>query len=185
MAKIKEKQLTNGGKRGLLNDDPFSTKEPASRPSKKAKLLDDRTVIVNELRNEVLNLYTDREALAKAKVIQAYFNDRAADIAALGFRVIRIPVPGAIFQNDRDVYRSYTNSLAVNGHVIVPRYVAPGGDDIAAPNGKYFDASLTAKYEAEVIRAYQSLGYKFTWVDSDDLIYRGGAVHCTTMQIPR
>jgi protein KRI1 len=41
MAKTKEKQLTNGGKRGLLNDDPFSTEKPASRPSKKAKLLDD------------------------------------------------------------------------------------------------------------------------------------------------
>lgn len=41
MAKTKEKTSTNGGKRGLLNDDPFSTKEPTSRPSKKAKLLDD------------------------------------------------------------------------------------------------------------------------------------------------
>jgi hypothetical protein len=40
MAKTKEKKLTNGGKRGLLNDDPFST-EKSSRPSKKAKLLDD------------------------------------------------------------------------------------------------------------------------------------------------
>lgn len=41
MAKTKEKHSTNGGKRGLLSDDPFATKDSASRPSKKAKLLDD------------------------------------------------------------------------------------------------------------------------------------------------
>jgi protein KRI1 len=41
MAKSKEKSAANGGKRGLLSDDPFSTKDSTSRPSKKAKLLDD------------------------------------------------------------------------------------------------------------------------------------------------
>ncbi|KAH8712152.1 KRI1-like family C-terminal-domain-containing protein [Phaeosphaeriaceae sp. PMI808] len=41
MAKTKEKDSTNGVKRGLLNDDPFCSKNEKSRPSKKAKLLDD------------------------------------------------------------------------------------------------------------------------------------------------
>ncbi|KAH7411942.1 KRI1-like family C-terminal-domain-containing protein [Phaeosphaeria sp. MPI-PUGE-AT-0046c] len=41
MAKSKDTHAANGGKRGLLNDDPFSTKESTARPSKKAKLLDD------------------------------------------------------------------------------------------------------------------------------------------------
>jgi hypothetical protein len=41
MARTKEKQPTNGAKRHLLNDDPFALKSIASRPSKKAKLLDD------------------------------------------------------------------------------------------------------------------------------------------------
>ncbi|MBC7658911.1 MAG: agmatine deiminase family protein [Chitinophagaceae bacterium] len=150
-----------------------------------AKFLDNKTVIVNELRDEDLSLYTNAQALARAKVIKKYFDARAADIKALGYTVIRIPVPGAIFQNGQEVYRSYTNSLAVNGNIIVPRYVAPNTPDVAADNGLYFDQSLLPKYEEEVRSVYEKAGYKFTWVVSDDLIYVGGAVHCTTMQVPR
>jgi protein KRI1 len=41
MARTKDKQQTNGAKRHLLNDDPFAMQTIASRPAKKAKLLDD------------------------------------------------------------------------------------------------------------------------------------------------
>jgi protein KRI1 len=41
MAKTKEKQAANGAKRHLLNDDPFALQKESSRPTKKAKLLDD------------------------------------------------------------------------------------------------------------------------------------------------
>jgi hypothetical protein len=41
MARTKERQTTHSGKRGLLNDDPFSTTVSKDRPAKKAKLLDD------------------------------------------------------------------------------------------------------------------------------------------------
>ncbi|KAH4353628.1 hypothetical protein HBH98_008110 [Parastagonospora nodorum] len=41
MPRTKDKQATNGGKRHLLNDDPFALQKESSRPTKKAKLLDD------------------------------------------------------------------------------------------------------------------------------------------------
>ncbi|RYZ47397.1 MAG: hypothetical protein EOP07_26990 [Proteobacteria bacterium] len=147
-----------------------------------AKFLDDDNVIVSELREEVMALYTNKADLQKARNMQVYLDTRASEIEAMGFNVIRIPAPGPIFRND-ETYRSYTNSLTVSGSVIVPRYVTPGSDTIAV-NGLYFDQALLAKYEAEVRKVYESFGYKFTWVNSDDLIYTGGAVHCTTMQIP-
>ncbi|KAF1918065.1 KRI1-like family C-terminal-domain-containing protein [Ampelomyces quisqualis] len=40
MAKTTQKQRATGSKRGLLDDDPFSSGKTTSRPSKKAKLLD-------------------------------------------------------------------------------------------------------------------------------------------------
>jgi agmatine/peptidylarginine deiminase len=115
--------------------------------------------------------------------MQNYLDTRAAEIEAMGFNVIRIPAPGPIFRSD-DTFRSYTNSLTVNGNVIVPRYVTPASDTISTESGDYFDQALLSKYEREVRKVYEKFGYKFTWVDSDGLIYRGGAVHCTTMQIP-
>jgi agmatine/peptidylarginine deiminase len=148
-----------------------------------AKFLDDDNVIVSELREEVMGLYTTKADLQKARNMQAYLEARAVEIKAMGFNVIRIPAPGPIFRNE-ETYRSYTNSLTVSGSVIVPRYVAPDSDTIATANGNYFDQALLPKYEAEVRKVYESFGYKFTWVNSDALIFTGGAVHCTTMQIP-
>ncbi len=149
-----------------------------------AKFLNDDNVIVSELRDEVIDLYTNSADRTKALDIQAFFNARAAEIKAMGFTVTRIPSPGPIFRLD-DTFRSYTNSLTLSSKVIVPRYLTPASDRIATETGHYFDQVLLKKYEAEVRDVYESFGYELAWVDSDDLIYTGGAVHCTTMQLPR
>ena len=122
----------------------------------------------------------ERDPLMK---VDAWRKD-IAQIKKLGFNVIRVPMPGPIFDG-KDVFRSYTNSLTVNGAAITPRYVTPGGSDIADRAGRYFDSSFRSKYEREVQGVYESYGYDFHWVDSDGMIYVGGAVHCTTMQVPR
>lgn len=149
-----------------------------------AKFMDDDTLIVSELRNEVLNLYRGSERTRTAQ-IQKYLNDRASEIRAMGYRVIRIPIPGPVWSDSGDTFRSYTNSLIVNDDAIVPRYTKPAYNDLATANGTYIDEAFRARYEAETRSIYESFGYRFTWVPADGMIADGGAVHCTTMQIAR
>jgi agmatine/peptidylarginine deiminase len=78
---------------------------------------------------------------------------------------------------DSDVFRSYTNSLLLNGTALIPRY-------IRSISGSYPDQSLQDSYEAEVRAIYESLGYKVVFIPSDGMIDNGGAVHCVTMQVP-
>lgn len=148
-----------------------------------AKFLNDTTVIVSEVRSEQLSLYSGTK-LTKVREIQKYFNDRAKEIQALGYKVIRLPIPGPAFGETRESFRSYTNSITVNDHVIVPRYVKPYYEELGV-NGLYLDNAYLPAYEREVQKVYESLGYKVTWIEADDLIAIGGAVHCTTMQIAR
>ncbi|HYX37818.1 MAG TPA: agmatine deiminase family protein [Oligoflexus sp.] len=176
-----------------------------------AKFLDNKTVIVNELRDEVVNIdwYTDEER-SKAKEVQTYLDARARDIANLGLTVIRIPMPAIVFgyaaYNNAskteilevpDIWRSYTNSITVNGTAVTPRYKAMDADgyvyDAATSKvlgtvpltNAYPDAGLIKSYEDEARRAYESAGYKMNFVTVDNLISIGGAIHCTTMQIAK
>ncbi|WP_141735247.1 agmatine deiminase family protein [Oligoflexus tunisiensis] len=176
-----------------------------------AKFLDNQTVIVNELRDEVVNLdwYTEEER-SKAKEVQAYLEARAQDIENLGLKVIRIPMPAIIFGYAAysnaskteiieipDIWRSYTNSITVNGNAITPRFQAMDADgyvyDAASSEfigtvpltEAYPDTALIKSYEDEAQRAYESAGYKMSFVTVDNLISMGGAIHCTTMQIAR
>lgn len=149
-----------------------------------AKFLDDQTIIVSELRDELLKLYP-RNQLDRVLRLQRYFNARADEIKKMGYKVVRIPIPGPVWSDFGDVFRSYTNSLLVNGSAIVPRYVTPAFPDLAAADGKYLDEAFRSKYEAEVKSIYESLGFKTSWIESDELISNAGAVHCTTMQIAR
>jgi agmatine deiminase len=84
-------------------------------------------------------------------------------------KVVRIPMPS---NANRQIWRTYTNSLALNGAtkkaVIFPTF------------------SDEKTYEAAAVLAYQQAfpGWTITGVDSKAVIPWGGAVHCTTMQIP-
>jgi agmatine/peptidylarginine deiminase len=151
-----------------------------------AKFLDNKTVIVNEIRDEVLSL-PNLQSAQKSRVqeVQTYLEARASEIAALGYNVIRIPMPAPVFNaGGSSMFRSYSNSLLVNGTAMVPRYLTPARADLGV-NGNYVDANLLKAYENEVIAVYQKLGFTFKWVNSDDTIAIGGAIHCTTMQVPR
>jgi agmatine/peptidylarginine deiminase len=137
-----------------------------------SKFLDDDTVIVGQISDETLS-YANSSNRSLALRIQEFLDARAADIADLGYNVVRIPMPVP----SADLYRSYTNSLLLNGTAIVPQYVNNRGRS-------YADQSLIKSYEAEVRRVYSSLGYKVVFIPSDEMIATGGAVHCVTMQIP-
>jgi len=148
-----------------------------------AKFLDDDTVIVNEIRQEILDLaFYSSTNRAKAQNLKNYFDARAKDIASMGFEVIRIPMPAPLFSFSGDLFRSYTNSLFLNGTALIPRYELPHFDSHAV-GGEYPDAALLAEYESEILGVYQKHGFETKWVNSDNLIPYGGAIHCITMQV--
>lgn len=176
-----------------------------------AKFLDNKTIIVNEIREEVVALdwYTEEER-GKVVEIQSFLEDRAKDIKALGFNVVRIPMPAPVFGyfayadaskkqiiEYPDVFRSYTNSITVNGTAVTPRYEAIDAEGYVydANTEEYLgstpiqeaypDDALIQSYQAEAARAYEALGYKMNFVTVDNLISIGGAIHCTTMQIAK
>ncbi len=135
-----------------------------------AKFLDDKTVIVNQLSEETLATARGSSARAFADRIHDYLEERAQDIENLGLKVVRIPMP----LPSPGFFRSYTNSLLANGTAIVPQYLNTDVDD----------SELLSAYEGEVKKAYQSAGFRWSPIPSDELIATGGAVHCVTMQVP-
>ena|GEM_PF-2084039 len=176
-----------------------------------AKFLDNKTVIVSELRDEIVNLswYSAKDK-AKALEIQTYLEARASDIAQLGFEVLRIPMPAPIFGYSEyvdqkknqivqvpDIFRSYTNSITLNGIAVTPRYEAMDVEgqvyDVKtnryigskAITNAYPDSAFIEEYENETSSAYEKIGYKMNFVTVDNLISIGGAIHCTTMQIAK
>lgn len=133
-----------------------------------AKFLDDDTVIVNQISEEALDGLAGSER-DFAVMIRDYLEERAKDVAQLGYDVVRMPMPAP----KRGWFRSFTNSLLINGTAIVPQY-----------SRRYSDAALIPAFESEARRIYEKLGYKVVFIPSDELISEGGAVHCVTMQVP-
>lgn len=106
---------------------------------------------------------------------------------------------------DSYITRSYSNALLIarpgKKFALVPRYtrarvpewlsthLSPGKDDEQVDQtptfGRsevYSDHDLIEGYEKAVTKAYGAAGYRTIFIDSDNLISQGGAVHCTTMQ---
>ncbi|MDD1421229.1 agmatine deiminase family protein [Dolichospermum sp. ST_sed1] len=144
-----------------------------------AKFLDNKTILVNELRPQTLNLITDNNQKQIAIKIRDFLEARAAEIKAMGYTMIRVPMPAPEVLSGSTVIRSYSNALTTNGRAILTQYKTLAGIR------QYTDASLLSSYEAEVEAAYQNAGYQTAYINSDQLIANGGAVHCVTMQLPK
>lgn len=136
-----------------------------------AKFISDDTVLVGEILAETLATVADAPIERHGREIQTFLDDRAREIAAMGFRVERVPMPAPAGS-----VRSYLNSLLANNTAIVPRF---GKEDDSYP-----DQELTKKYETTVKEIYKRHGFNVTWVDADLLTTNNGAIHCVTMQIP-
>ncbi len=79
-------------------------------------------------------------------------------------RVVRIPMPAP----EGSVYRSYTNSLLVNGTALVPTYDRDQSE------------------EAEALDAYRRAlpdDWRVITVNASDAIVLGGAVHCAALEL--
>lgn len=166
-----------------------------------SKFLNKDTLIIGSISDETINT-GDKNNNSMYKEIQQFLDDMATGKDKTGreitnslaylakkqnpnLKIIRIPMPLPGFYKDEhsgqtmNVFRSYTNSLLLNGYALVPQY----SNDYYMDQ-PYEDNSLKDKYENDVKSIYEQAGYKVIWIPSDTLIGNGGAVHCVTMQVP-
>lgn len=160
-----------------------------------AKFLDEDTLLISELSDETLATLPESQRRHYLQV-QRFLERQATGVGRTGqplesslgqlarqhnprLKIVRIPMPAPGYYGGSQVFRTYTNSLLVNGVALVPRYHRVGFSGEA-----YLDEALIPGYESTVEQVYQSAGYRVVWVDSDDLIRLQGAVHCVTMQVP-
>lgn len=141
-----------------------------------AKIVDEHTVLVNQL---------DERTLAVVKSIYGTIPD---DIKALAetldakakewakyLTVVRLPMPMPF----RNTFRTFANSILVNGTAIVPTYARFGWK-----YDEYPDRDLAPHYESTVRKIYESLKFKVRFINADGLLFNGGAFHCVTAPIP-
>lgn len=127
------------------------------------KLLDEETLLVGAF----------PDAVSDGPQIEAnlqYLLDNQSTSFSNGYNIIRMPMPpcsNGQWPDDCQAaeYRTYVNALFVNKTVLVPTYGIPM-DDVALDIWK------------------QALpGYNIVGLNSADIIFSGGAVHCITKEI--
>lgn len=137
------------------------------------KVLDDSRVLVGEYRRPFDNDFQEENA--------ALLDDNAAFLEAFvkpdgtAFQVVRMPMPGhRAVQDIFDVYEvpfTYLNSTFFNGLNLWPAY--------------RFSEWSASRDEAEAIWRQVLPDMEHVWIDSEELSYMSGAIHCVTRTVPR
>ena len=83
------------------------------------------------------------------------------------YRMLRLPMPDAIYDDSDRLPATYANFLVINGAVLVPTYHQPEKDK----------AALETIQEAFP-------GREIIGIDSRTIIRQHGSIHCLTMQLP-
>lgn len=92
-----------------------------------------------------------------------------AVLANTRFKILEIPQPDAIFANgDERLPLSYLNFYFCNDAIVMPKFAQPKPDQQAC----------------EILQAFFPKRQIYQ-IDSLDLIYGGGGIHCITMQQPK
>ncbi len=125
------------------------------------KLLDEETLLVGQY----------PEGVADGPQIEAnlqYILDNYKTCFGRDYEVVRIPMPpdaNGRYPDNNGEYRTYTNSVIVNGTIIVPTY--------------------EEQYDTTALRIYRETmpGYNVVGIDCNDIIGALGAIHCITKEI--
>lgn len=142
-----------------------------------AKVLDTKTVAVNELTEASIELAKDSLGDTPLDILELKNSlDAAAKQFAEYLHVVRIPMP-VPFKN---TFRTFTNSILVNDTAIVPDY-----KNYREVGGLYPDDRILQNLRQQAEDVYRQFGYKVAYVNADNLIYNGGAFHCVSMHLPR
>ena len=150
-----------------------------------AKLLSDQVILVNDL--ELSTIATHPERQPELLKIRDFLLHWQGEFAKRGFTVVTIPLPVPVYngESEQALFHSYTNSLLVNGTILVPRYKQPIAElgiasewiseekDYVMPGGatsgmcpgrddplKYYDHCLTLDYEKRVQETLESIDYQ-------------------------
>ena len=83
------------------------------------------------------------------------------------YRLLRLPMPDALYDDGDRLPATYANFLIINGAVIVPTYAQEENDAHAL---------------ALVAEAFP--GYDIIGIDSRTIVRQHGSIHCLTMQYP-
>lgn len=133
---------------------------------------------------------------AELNKFQGFLDAEAQRFVKLGFRVERSPTLGWISPG----MWSFTNSLAVNNTMFIPRYSAlwpaaipeSGGDQAIPIEPSPVEIKIQQQmlnllhdYEVNATAIYQRYGYIVKPIESTALINVQGAIHCVTSQIPQ
>ena len=91
----------------------------------------------------------------------------ATDADGKPYRLLRLPMPDALYDDGDRLPATYANFLIINGAVIVPTYAQETND---------------ARALALVAEAFP--GYDIIGIDSRTIVRQHGSIHCLTMQYP-
>ena len=83
------------------------------------------------------------------------------------YRLIRLPMPRAIYEDDYRLPATYANFLVINGIVLYPTYAQADNDEAAR-------AAIQAAFPH----------HRLTAIDARTIIRQHGSIHCLTMQAP-
>jgi len=119
-----------------------------------ARFIDEDTVVVPRFVDQ-----SDPEALI--------YEEAASIVEDAGFEVLRLDIPGYIDYLGVPMYANYVNWLVANGVVVVPGFDVPEWDNAAKTAIEGFFP-----------------GRDVYVVDTRELWYNGGAVHCVTNDQP-
>ena len=171
-AKDREVKETLGCKRLILIENP-----PHVHIDMFVKILDSKSVAVNEITEASIELAKDSVGDIPLDILELKNSlDGAAKQFEKYLHVVRMPMP-VPFKN---TFRTYTNSILVNGTAIVPDY-----KNYREVGGSYPDEALLPEFRQKVSDIYNQFGYKVAFVNADNLIYNGGAFHCVSMHLPK
>ena len=92
---------------------------------------------------------------------------QATDADGRPYRLLKLPMPDALYDDGDLLPASYANFLIINGAVIVPTYNQEEND------------ARALELVAEAFPGYDIIG-----IDSQTIVRQHGSIHCLTMQYP-
>jgi agmatine/peptidylarginine deiminase len=125
-----------------------------------SKIMNDTTILVAQMQpNDVNYQLVENHAARMAQLPTAYGGT---------FNIVRCPMPPLSWLWILPYYKSYINSVLFNGLALIPIY------------GLEYDSTAISAYQQALGPEWEVIG-----IDCRNIAWAGGAIHCTTIGVPR